>query len=77
MRALNKELSTKANVFIVPISVTHDSTHNFPYEEVNINPYNDTEKEKKYKDTVHPTIAGYNQMAATMFGSICALYKLS
>ena len=75
MRALNKELPTKTNVFIVPVSVTHDSAHNYPYEEVSINPYNSSEKAKKYTDTIHPTVAGYNQIAATMFGSICAHYN--
>lgn len=75
MRALNNKLSKKTNVSIVPVSVTHDSAHNFPYTEVNVNPYNDKFVERKYTDTIHPMICGYLQMAATMYGSICANYK--
>ena len=75
MRALNDKLSTKTNVSIVPVSVTHDSAHNFPYTEVNVNPYNDKFVERKYTDTIHPMMCGYLQMAATMYGSICANYK--
>ena len=75
MRALNNKLSTKTNVSIVPVSVTHDSAHNFPYTEVNVNPYNDKFVERKYTDTIHPMMCGYLQMAATMYGSICANYK--
>lgn len=72
MRKLNDEVSNMENVYVMPIAVTHDSAHNFPYEEENVNPYNSNEKIKKYTDTIHPSDAGYSQMAVTMFGSICA-----
>ena len=72
MTTLNKTLADKTNVYIMPICTTHDSAHNFPYTEENINPYNSTIKMKKYTDTIHPTAAGYNQMSVTMYGSICA-----
>lgn len=72
MTTLNKTLKDKTNVYIMPICTTHDSAHNFPYTEENINPYNSTMTMKKYTDTIHPTTAGYNQMSVTMYGSICA-----
>lgn len=75
MRALNKSLENKTNVFIMPVNVTHDSTNNFPYTEENINPYNSSLKFRKYTDTIHPAVCGYNQMAVTMYGSICAHYN--
>ena len=75
MRELNSQLKTVSNVFIVPIATTHDSAHNYPYTEVNVNPYNDKFVERKYTDTIHPMECGYLQMAATMYGSICAHYE--
>ncbi len=75
MKNLNTELASYNNVHIVPIATTHDSAHNYPFTEVNVNPYNDNFTEKKYTDTIHPMICGYLQMAATMYGSICANYK--
>ena len=54
MKALNNILIAEPNVYIVPIASTFDSEHNYPYTEVNINPYNDTIKMKKYTDTIHP-----------------------
>lgn len=72
MIKLNNTLIEMENVFIVPVNVTHDSAHNFPYVMENVNPYNTSEQIKKYTDTIHPSEAGYKQMAVTMFGSICA-----
>lgn len=72
MIKLNDTLAEMENVFIVPVNVTHDSAHNFPYTMENINPYNSTEQIKKYTDTIHPSEAGYKQMAVTMFGSMSA-----
>lgn len=72
MKKLNDECAALPNVYIVPVSVTHDSAHNYPYTEEQVNPYNSTSTIKKYTDTIHPSDAGYTQMAVTMFGSICA-----
>lgn len=75
MRKLNDEIAALENVYIMPISVTHDSAHNYPYEEESVNPYNTNETIRKYTDTIHPSDAGYTQMAVTMFGTICAHAK--
>lgn len=72
MKKLNTELLSKENVHVIPVAVTHDSAHNFPHEEENVNPYNSDSTIKKYTDTIHPSDAGYKQMAVTMYGSICA-----
>lgn len=72
MIKLNNTLAELENVFVVPVNVTHDSAHNFPYIMENVNPYNTSEQIKKYTDTIHPSEAGYKQMAVTMFGSMSA-----
>lgn len=72
MIKLNNTLAELENVFVVPVNVTHDSAHNFPYVMENVNPYNTSEQIKKYTDTIHPSEAGYKQMAVTMFGSMSA-----
>lgn len=72
MKALNEKLKNATRVYIVPIATTHDSEHNFPFVEEGINPYNTSITTRRVTDTVHPAECGYNQMAATMFGSIIA-----
>lgn len=73
--ALYSALSSNSHVVFVPVATTHDSEHNFPYTMENINPRNDSEQYKVYTDTVHPTTAGYNQMADIMFATIACHYK--
>ena len=67
-------LNDYKNVFFVPVAATHDSEYNYPYEEVPVNPHS-TETFKQYTDCVHPTTAGYYQMADIMFSTIAAHYK--
>ena len=71
---LYQALNDYKNVFFVPVAATHDSEYNYPYEEVSVNPHS-TEKFKQYTDCVHPTTAGYYQMADIMFSTIAAHYK--
>lgn len=73
--ALYDALKDNQNVVFVPVATTHDSEHNFPYTMENINPRNDSEQYKVYTDTVHPTEAGYFQMADIMFSTIAAHYS--
>jgi len=57
------------NVFITPISITHDSQYNFGEVEVNVNPRNLNYKEYYPKEAVHPQIEGYYQFADCMFST--------
>mgnify|MGYP003431341072 CR=1 FL=1 len=47
-----------------------DSTNDYPYTEVGVNPYVEDVKMKKFTDTVHPTDAGFKQIGDVLFGSI-------
>ena len=71
---LYEALQDYDNVFFVPVAATHDSEYNYPYEEVPVNPHSE-ETFKQYTDCVHPTTAGYYQMADIMFSTIAAHYK--
>ncbi|MCM1323048.1 MAG: hypothetical protein NC218_02580 [Acetobacter sp.] len=74
-KALYNALKDYKNVFFIPVAVTHDSEYNFPFTEVGVNPRLDTIKVRKYTDCVHPSKAGYEQMADIMFSTIAAHYK--
>lgn len=67
---LYNELSSYENVYFIPLATTMDSTNDYPYTEVGVNPYVEDVKMKKFTDTVHPTDAGFKQIGDILFGSI-------
>lgn len=72
--ALYDALKSINNVYFVPVAATHDSEYNFPYTLEKVNPYSE-DTFKKYTDCVHPTAAGYYQMADIMYSTIAAHYN--
>ncbi len=70
---LYSELKGTSNVYFIPVATTHDSEYNLPYTKEPVNPYS-TETFKVYTDSVHPTTAGYYQMADIMYSTIVAHY---
>lgn len=80
MKVLNLEiglynkLSTTNNVYFVPVASTLDRVYSFPFEYVSANPYVDTITEIRYTDCVHPSTAGYYQIADILFSTIAAHY---
>lgn len=73
--ALYNELKDMEDVFFIPVASTHDSEYNFPYEEVPVNPYLPDITTKEYTDCVHPSKAGYYQMADIIYSTIAAHYS--
>lgn len=67
---LYNELKNYENVYFIPLATTMDSTNDYPYTEVGVNPYVEDVKMKKFTDTVHPTDAGFKQIGDVLFGSI-------
>jgi len=59
------------NVYFIPLVLCHDSENNYPTNEIAVNPRS-TETHTICSDALHPTDAGYKQMADVMFGVYCA-----
>ena len=70
MKNLDERLSDEKNVYLVPAGISMDSAYVFKTEERPVNPYlNFTENVAV--DAVHPSAAGYYQIADTIYSTMC------
>lgn len=70
MEMLSKKLSGEKNVYLVPAGISMDSANVFNTEERPVNPYSE-ETESVAVDAVHPSDAGYYQIADTIYSTLC------
>ena len=70
MGYLSDKLKDEKNVYLVPAGISVDSANVFNTEERPVNPYSE-EKEKVAVDAVHPSPAGYYQIADTIYSTLC------
>lgn len=70
MEMLSEKLSGEKNVYLVPAGISMDSENVFNMEERPVNPYSE-ETEWVAVDAVHPGTAGYNQIADTIYSTLC------
>lgn len=67
---LDDRLSNEKNVYLVPAGISVDSENVFVMEERPVNPYSE-ETELIAVDAVHPSAAGYYQMADAIYSTMC------
>ena len=70
MGYLADKLKDEKNVYLVPAGISVDSANVFNTEERPVNPYSE-ETEKVAVDAVHPSPAGYYQIADTIYSTLC------
>ena len=70
MAYLDDRLSDAKNVYLVPAGISVDSENVFVMEERPVNPYSE-ETELVAVDAVHPSAAGYYQMADAIYSTMC------
>lgn len=70
MGKLTDELADEKKMYLVPAGISVDSAHVFAMEERKVNPYSE-ETELVAIDAVHPTAAGYYQIADTIYSTWC------
>ena len=70
MKNLDDKLSGKKNVYLVPAGISMDSAYAFITEERQVNPYSNM-TEAVAVDAVHPSEAGYYQIADTIYSTMC------
>lgn len=70
MGYLDDKLSDEKNVYLVPAGISMDSEYAFVMEERKVNPYSE-ETEEVAVDAVHPSAAGYYQIADTIYSTMC------
>ena len=70
MGYLADKLGNEKNVYLVPAGISVDSENVFEMEERTVNPYSE-ETEMVAVDAVHPSAAGYYQIADTIYSTMC------
>lgn len=70
MGYLAERLEKKKNIYLVPAAISVDSANVFNMEERKVNPYSE-ETELVATDAVHPSAAGYYQIADTIYSTMC------
>ncbi len=70
MEYLGEHLGNEKKVYLVPAGISMDSENVFNTEERPVNPYSE-ETELVAVDAVHPGTAGYNQIADTIYSTLC------
>ena len=70
MKNLDEKLSDEKNVYLVPAGISMDSAYVFKTEERPVNPYLGFTEEVAV-DAVHPSAAGYYQIADTIYSTMC------
>lgn len=70
MAYLADHLKNEKNVCLVPAAISVDSANVFNTEERPVNPYAEV-TETYAVDAVHPSAAGYNQIADTIYSTMC------
>lgn len=70
MAYLSDHLKGERNIYLVPAAISVDSANVFTIEERPVNPY--AEATESYAvDAVHPSAAGYYQIADTIYSTMC------
>lgn len=67
---LAQKLADYDHVYLVPAAITHDSANNFNTITQTASPYSTT-IEQVPDNGVHPGVAGYKQIADTIFNTLC------
>lgn len=67
---LSEKLADYEDVYLVPVCISMDSEYNYESTELAVNPYNEA-TETYELDPVHPSKAGYYQIADVMFSTFC------
>ena len=67
---LDEKLSDEKRVYLVPAGISMDSENAFTMEERLVNPYSE-KTEAVAVDAVHPSAAGYYQIADTIYSTMC------
>ena len=70
MKNLDEKLSGEKNVYLVPAGISMDSAYVFKTEERPVNPYL-AFTETVAVDAVHPSAAGYYQIADVIYSTMC------
>lgn len=70
MGYLDDKLSDEKNVYLVPAGISMDSAYVFRTEERPVNPYLNFTEDVAV-DAVHPSAAGYFQIADTIYSTMC------
>lgn len=70
MKNLEEKLSGEKNVYLVPAGISMDSAYVFRTEERPVNPYLNF-NENVAVDAVHPSAAGYYQIADVIYSTMC------
>ena len=70
MGYLDEKLSDEKKVYLVPAGISMDSENAFTMEERLVNPYSE-KTEAVAVDAVHPSAAGYYQIADTIYSTMC------
>lgn len=70
MAYLADHLQDEKHVYLVPAAISVDSANVFNMEERTVNPYS-KETEKYAVDAVHPSAAGYAQIADRIYSTMC------
>lgn len=70
MGYLDEKLSDEKKVYLVPAGISMDSENAFVMEERPVNPYSE-KTEAAAVDAVHPSAAGYYQIADTIYSTMC------
>lgn len=70
MAYVTDELADEKMVYLVPAGISVDSENVFTTEERQVNPYSE-ETEQVATDAVHPSAAGYYQIADTIYSTMC------
>ena len=70
MGYLDEKLSDEKRVYLVPAGISMDSENAFTMEERLVNPYSE-KTEAVAVDAVHPSAAGYYQIADTIYSTMC------
>jgi len=67
---LSEKLTGYEHVYLVPAAITHDSANNFNTVTQTVSPYSATTEEIP-DNGIHPGVAGYKQIADTIYNTLC------
>lgn len=67
---LEETLKDEKNLYFVPAGMCHDSANNFDTKEIPVNPHS-SETEEVPADALHPSEAGFQQIADCLYSVIC------
>lgn len=70
MEYLSEELADEKYIYLVPAAISVDSANVFQTEAQQVNPYSEI-TEQVATDAVHPAAKGYEQIADTIYSTMC------